>query len=83
MKIQIYCQYDKLMNPKNLKDHPKNRNGHGSDQIERLAKLYEYHGVRYDCGSKLGYLKASVEFALRHPEVSKDFEVYLKARSLL
>jgi UTP--glucose-1-phosphate uridylyltransferase len=38
--------------------------------------------VRYDCGSKLGYLKASVEFALRHPEVADDFAAYLKSRSL-
>ncbi|CAH2798328.1 MAG: UTP--glucose-1-phosphate uridylyltransferase (EC, partial [uncultured Caballeronia sp.] len=29
------------------------------------------------CGSKLGYLKATVEFALRHPEVAKDFNAYL------
>jgi UTP--glucose-1-phosphate uridylyltransferase len=43
---------------------------------------YEYDGVRYDCGSKLGYLKASVEFALRHPEVSSEFAAYLKSRSL-
>jgi len=34
-------------------------------------------GKRYDCGSKLGYLKASVEFGLRHPEVGKEFARYL------
>ncbi|WP_114639095.1 UTP--glucose-1-phosphate uridylyltransferase GalU [Polynucleobacter necessarius] len=39
---------------------------------------YEYDGIRYDCGSKLGYLKASVNFALRHPEVGEDFANYLK-----
>lgn len=32
----------------------------------------EYHGVSYDCGSKLGYLRASVAFALAHPEFGKD-----------
>ncbi len=37
-------------------------------------------GRRYDCGSKLGYLQASVEYGLRHPEVGKDFERYLKER---
>jgi UTP--glucose-1-phosphate uridylyltransferase len=37
-------------------------------------------GKRYDCGSKLGYLQASVEYGLRHPEVGKDFERYLKGR---
>ncbi|HEP6278219.1 TPA: UTP--glucose-1-phosphate uridylyltransferase GalU [Burkholderia vietnamiensis] len=41
---------------------------------------YRYDGTRFDCGSKLGYLKATVEFALRHPEVAADFERYLLAR---
>lgn len=41
---------------------------------------YRYDGTRFDCGSKLGYLKATVEFALRHPEVAGDFERYLLAR---
>jgi UTP--glucose-1-phosphate uridylyltransferase len=42
---------------------------------------YKYHGTRFDCGSKLGYLKATVEFALRHPEVKAEFEHYLATRS--
>ena len=37
-------------------------------------------GKRYDCGSKLGYLQASVELGLRHPEVGKDFARFLKSR---
>lgn len=41
---------------------------------------YRYDGVRYDCGSKLGYLKATVEFALKHAEVGADFRAYLEAR---
>ncbi len=41
---------------------------------------YEYQGVRYDCGSKLGYLKATVELALRHPEVKDEFAQFLKER---
>ncbi|KXU86005.1 UTP--glucose-1-phosphate uridylyltransferase [Caballeronia megalochromosomata] len=40
---------------------------------------YRYYGTRYDCGSKLGYLKATVQFALQHPEVREDFEAYLRA----
>jgi UTP--glucose-1-phosphate uridylyltransferase len=39
---------------------------------------YRYHGKRFDCGSKIGYLKATVEFALRHPEVKRNFEAYLR-----
>lgn len=40
---------------------------------------YRYEGKRYDCGSKLGFLEASVEFALKHDEVGPDFRAYLKA----
>jgi UTP--glucose-1-phosphate uridylyltransferase len=37
-------------------------------------------GRRYDCGSKLGYLQATVEYGLRHPETGEDFARYLKSR---
>ncbi len=33
-KIKNFAKFDKLLNPKELKDHPKNPNKHGSDQIE-------------------------------------------------
>ena len=39
---------------------------------------YEFTGKRYDCGSKFGYLQATVEYALAHPELSKKFHAYLK-----
>jgi UTP--glucose-1-phosphate uridylyltransferase len=39
---------------------------------------YEVKGQYYDCGDKLGYLKATVNFALKHQDVSKDFRKYLK-----
>ena len=45
---------------------------------EEQVLAYRYFGTRFDCGSKLGYLKATVEFALRHPEVKADFEEYLQ-----
>lgn len=56
-----------------------------TDAIEALLKeesviAYEYQGIRYDCGSKLGYLKATIEFALKHPELKDEFETYLKNR---
>ena len=43
---------------------------------------YEFEGKRYDCGSKLGYLTATVEQALKHPEVSEAFRAYLKTLSI-
>jgi UTP--glucose-1-phosphate uridylyltransferase len=37
-------------------------------------------GKRYDCGSKLGYLQATVELGVRHPEIGKEFALFLKGR---
>jgi UTP--glucose-1-phosphate uridylyltransferase len=37
-------------------------------------------GKRYDCGSKLGYLQATLEYGLRHPETGEQFARYLKSR---
>jgi len=42
---------------------------------------YQYHGKRYDCGSKQGFLEATVEFALKHAEVGPAFQEYLKGLS--
>lgn len=39
---------------------------------------YEYRGKRYDCGSKQGFLEASVELGLRHPEVGPEFRTWLQ-----
>jgi len=47
---------------------------------EQQVQAYEFQGVRYDCGSKLGYLKATVEYALRHDEVSEEFHGYLLSK---
>jgi UTP--glucose-1-phosphate uridylyltransferase len=43
---------------------------------------YEFKGVRYDCGSKIGYLQATVELALKHPEVKSAFRTYLRGVDL-
>lgn len=45
--MKIHCKHDELIDPKSLKNHPKNRNKHGQDQIDRLAELYKYHGIRH------------------------------------
>lgn len=54
-----------------------------TDAIADLLKdeqvlCYEFQGKRYDCGSKLGYMQATVEYGLKHPELSKDFKSYLE-----
>ena len=44
---------------------------------EETVLGYEFDGKRLDCGSKSGYLLATVEFALQHPELKQEFEEYL------
>ena len=46
---------------------------------EQQVLAYRFAGTRYDCGSKLGYLKATVEFGRRHPEVGSEFSSYLES----
>ena len=54
-----------------------------TDAIEQLLHeeqvlAYRFEGKRYDCGSKLGYLQATVEYALQHPELRDEFIAYLE-----
>jgi UTP--glucose-1-phosphate uridylyltransferase len=54
-----------------------------TDGIARLLQreavyAHRFTGRRYDCGNKLGYLKATVEMSLKHPTLGKDFRSYLK-----
>ena len=46
---------------------------------EEQVYAYEFEGTRYDCGSKLGYLQASVEMGMKHPEIGEEFSSYLKS----
>jgi len=45
---------------------------------EEAVYAHRFTGKRYDCGSKLGYLQATVEYALAHPQLGKDFRSYLQ-----
>ncbi len=54
-----------------------------TDALAKQAKIekllaYKFDGKRYDCGSKLGYLEATVELAMKHKSVGKSFSKYLK-----
>ena len=54
-----------------------------TDGIAELLKqeqvlAYEFNGKRYDCGSKLGYLEATVEYGLKHDELNEGFKEFLK-----
>ena len=52
--------------------------GIASLMLEESIYAFEYQGKRYDCGSKEGFLEATVELALQHPEVGARFKTYLK-----
>ena len=84
MEYKIHCKYDELVDPKKLKNNPKNRNGHGQDQIERLAELFKYHGIRHPIivsnqtglicaghGRKLAAIRAGIK---EYPVVYQDFK---------
>ncbi|HEY6865455.1 MAG TPA: UTP--glucose-1-phosphate uridylyltransferase GalU [Burkholderiales bacterium] len=47
---------------------------------EEKVMAYRFEGRRYDCGSKLGYLQATVDFGTRHPEVGNAFVSFLQSR---
>ena len=54
-----------------------------TDAIEALMEEqavygYEFEGTRYDCGTTMGWLKASVELALQRPELAPEFRTYLR-----
>ena len=47
--------------------------------LEEQVHAFVFDGIRYDCGSKLGYLKANIEYGLRSDELGNDFLKYLLA----
>lgn len=51
-------------------------------QSETVSSL-NFDGVRYDCGSKIGYLDATITYALKHPELAQDFTTLLKNKVTL
>jgi UTP--glucose-1-phosphate uridylyltransferase len=53
-----------------------------TDGIARLLReekvyAYQFDGTRYDCGSKMGYLQATIAQAFKHPEIGEEFKQYL------
>ncbi len=82
--IEIKCKYDELVDVNKLKDHPKNPNKHGQDQIELLVKLFKYKGIRHPIivsklsghivfghGRKIAALHAGLK---EYPVVYQDFK---------
>ncbi len=57
-------------------------NGLRSLLSEQRICAYEFEGIRYDTGNKLGFLKATVEYALRRGDVGPDFRRYLRTLKL-
>lgn len=58
-----------------------------TDGLKMLSKkqpiyAYEFEGDRYDAGDKLGFLKANVSFAIKNPDIKKEFKEFLKGLKL-
>jgi len=77
-----------ILTPKVLQNLNKKQIGAGSEiqltdaiaaEINNSGNVYGYKfaGQRYDCGSKAGYLKATVDFGLAHPELQSEFGAYI------
>jgi UTP--glucose-1-phosphate uridylyltransferase len=47
---------------------------------EERVLAYEFEGRRYDCGSKLGYVEATVDYGLKHPELAEPFGAFMRRR---
>ena len=58
--MDIKCKFDEVVKLTKLKKHPKNRNKHPQDQIDRLAKIFEYQGIRHPIivSKRSGYIVA-------------------------
>jgi UTP--glucose-1-phosphate uridylyltransferase len=72
-----------------LENTPPGRGGEIqlTDAIQRLIQqeavyALEFEGRRYDAGAKLGFLKATVEYALKRPDLAQEFREYLKGLQL-
>jgi UTP--glucose-1-phosphate uridylyltransferase len=72
-----------------IRNQPKGAGGEIqlTDAIARLMQhepvmAWQYEGKRYDCGSKEGFLEATVELALQHPDVGDSFRAYLRNLSV-
>ncbi len=52
-------------------------------RLEESMLAYQFAGTRHDCGSKLGYLKATIALALKHPELGKELSNYLSTQHAL
>lgn len=83
MEIQIHCKYDVLLDPKELKPHPRNKNRHPKEQVERIKKVFAYQGIRKACvvSNRSGFmttwhgrLLAAKEMKIKVPVVYQDYE---------
>lgn len=90
--IKYHVKYDKLVNPEELKEHPKNANKHPESQISALTKYIAYTGWRdvITVSSLSGYIVkgharrlASIRLGCKAPVVYQDFTDEAEERSLL
>lgn len=79
-----------ILNPAILEHLETTQTGSGgeiqlTDAIASLLQqeavyAWQFAGTRYDCGSKMGYLQATIAYAVKHPEVGAEFTDYLRQR---
>lgn len=85
MEISVHCKFDEMRNVDSIEPYHKNRNTHPQDQIDRLANLFKYHGIRHPVivdaadrktiiaghGRRLAAIRAGID---QVPVVYQEFE---------
>lgn len=81
-----------ILTPRIFQELRKTKKGVGGEiqLTDAISKVLNYeaifahiiNGKRYDCGSKLGYLEATIGFGLKHSEIGEEFKEYLKQLQL-
>ena len=77
-----------ILTPRIFNELSNLKSGFGGEiqLTDAIAKLLQFeaifahniNGIRYDCGSKLGYLEATIGYGLKHPEIGEKFRQYLQ-----
>lgn len=84
--LGVVGRYILTPNVFNLLEHTMRGSGGEIQLTDAIAKLLlqetayalQFQGKRYDCGTKLGYLEATLAYALKHPELASDFKQSLR-----
>jgi UTP--glucose-1-phosphate uridylyltransferase len=82
--IGKYILIPEIMNYLEKINYPEDKEIRLADSLKEILKERPIYGVkiegkRYDCGSKVGFVKAIIDFSFKHPEIKKEIKKYIKS----